>query len=296
MARRSRNIILSLDGERAKRGIELDGLERFIEAFRSALRDFERSATAREYQIGRGGHPDARSMAATNFRLVGFRKGSAILELEEPPLADEKALQIPTDGTATQNLKNLLDGIEAGTLDAAVVDDLEEARRAIGDDGWFDVKVPKRRKRGVVDATTITRLRKTSQVKRSPSETTVFGRLHLIETETPRVEIRATDGYNWACTYPETLEPTILGLIKRQVRATGLGVRERANRGTLEIAEIEPLPEFEQTPLFSPRPVPTDELEREQRIEGPQGLGSLSLEELPNDEAIDRYLAAILED
>jgi hypothetical protein len=236
-------------------------------------------------------------MAATSFRLVGFRRGSAILELEEPAPVDEKSLQIPTGGSATQNLKNLLDSLEAGTLDPAVVDDLETARRAIGDDGRFEVKVPTRRKRGVVDAPTITKLREANRVKPSPSDTTVFGRLHLIEIEgNPRVEVRGTDGYNWTCSYQPELEPQILRLIKKQVRAEGQGVRERANRGTLHIEAIDALPEYEQTPLFSPQLVPTSELERGQGIEGPQGFGALSIEDLPDDDAIDRYLAVILED
>jgi hypothetical protein len=295
VAQRTQTVILDLEGERATHGIELDGLERFIEHFRAALRDFERSATDREHQIGRGGHPDAVSMAATSFRLVGFRRGSAVLELEEPALMDEEALQIPTDGPATQNLKNLLDSIDAGTLDPVVVDDLEAA--AIGDNGSFAVTVPARHQRGVVDAATITKLRAANRVKPSPSEVTVFGRLHLIETEgTPRVEVRATDGYNWTCPYPAEIEPEVLRLIKKQVRAAGLGVRERANRGTLQIDEIEGLPEYEQTPLFSPQPQPVSELERGQGIERPQGLGALSLENLPDDDAINRYLAIILED
>lgn len=299
MARRkTKTIVLNLEGERATRGIELDSLERFIEGFRAALRDFERSASAREYQIGRVGHPDARAIAASSFRLVGYKRGSAILEVEEvAPEADGKALQIPTDGTATQNLKNLLDQMDAGTLDPAVVEDLDEARRAIGDDGRFGVKVPARRKRGVVDATTITRLREAPVLKPSPSEMTVFGRLHLIETEgNPRVEIRGTDGYNWSCSYPEQLEPQVLRLIKKQVQAKGHGVRERANRGSLHIDEIEPLPEYEQTPLFSFHAVPTGELEREQGIEGPQGLQALTIADLPDDEDIDRFLAIMLED
>lgn len=300
MARhKTKTVKLNLKGERAKRGIELDSLERFIERFRAALRDFERSATAREYQIRRGGHPDARSMAASSFRLVGYKIGSAILELEEAPaVPEEKTLQLPTEGLATQNLKHLLDSIDGGAvLDPVVIEELDEARRAIGEDGRFEVKVPTRRKAGVIDALTITKLRETTVVEPLPTELSVYGRLHLIATEgTPRVEIRATDGYNWSCTYPPELEAQVLGLIKKQVYARGSGIKERANRGTLRLTEIQPLPEFEQTPLFSAKPVSASELERDQGIEGPQGLQSLSITDLPDDEDIDRYLSIILEE
>ena len=294
---RKKVIRLDLEGERAKRGVELDSLERFIEALRTALRDFERSATSREYQIRRGGHPDARSMAVANFRLVGYKTGSAILEIEELlPQVDERSLQIPTEGAATQNVKNLLDAIDAGTLDPAVIDDLDEARRALGDDGAFGIKVPARRKRGLIDARRIQKLRQARAAQPEATHVTVFGRLHLIATEgTPRVEIRAADGYNWSCTFPPELEPQVLRLIKRQVRAEGSGYRERANRGVLRLEHIEPLPQYEQTALFSFTVVPATELEQSQGIQGPQGLSTLGIEDLPDDDAIDRYLAEMLQ-
>ncbi len=237
-------------------------------------------------------------MAATSFRLVGYKVGSAILEVEEAvPDTDENALKIATEGPAIQNMKSLLDAIEAGALDPAVVDDLEEALRAIGEDGRFTIKAPARRKRGVVNAATITRLRRANAVEPDPRYMVVFGRLHLIATEgTPRVEIRATDGYNWHCVYPRELEPQVVQLVTRQVQAKGWGIRERANRGRLRLESVEGLPQYERTPLFSFVPVPTVDLEREQGIVGPQGLAALSIADLPDDEGIDRYLASILED
>ena len=235
-------------------------------------------------------------MAATNFRLVGYRTGSAVLELQEAPPNADDTLTIPTVGAATQNIANLLDSLEQGDLDPAVIDDLDETRRAIGEDGSFRITVTGRRKRGLVNEATITRLRKKHTDQQVPMHVTVFGRLHLIATEGPRVEIRGTDNYNWSCTYPPELEPKILGLIKRQVRAEGLGVRDRANRGTLQIEQIEQLPQYEQTPLFSGAAVPVDELEREQGITKPQGLSALSIADLPDSDEIDRYLAAILDE
>lgn len=295
MAPRPGEITLNLQGERAMRGIELDSLERFIDKFRAALRDFERADSARAHQIRRGGHPDARSIAATSFRLIGYKTGSAVLKLEEvAPDVDDPALRMPTDGLATQNLRSLLDSLESCDLDRAVIDDLDEARRSLGEDGSFAVKVPHRRKTGRINAKTIDRLRTTSSGRVQPVEVTVFGRLHLIATEgTPRVEIRATDGYNWTCSYPPELESKILGLIKRQVRAHGMGVRERANRATLRIDEISPLPHYDQTPLFSLDTVPAEELERDQGIAGPQGLSSLAIADLPDDEEIDKYLVLL---
>jgi hypothetical protein len=292
-------VTLNLTGERARRGVELeDSLERFIEKFRAALRDFERSDTSREYQVGRGGRPDARSIAATSFRLVGYELGSASLRLEEvAPEEDGKPLRIAADGTATQNLRSLLDSIDECAVDPAVIDDLDEARRSLGDDGSFEVKVPARRKLARIDARTIKRLRTARPEEPGLTEMTVYGRLHLISTEgTPRLEIRGTDGYNWSCSYPDELESEVLRLIKQLVVAQGVGRRERANRGMLGITEISPLPEYDQTRLFSFTKVPAEELERTQGIAGPQGLESLGIADLPDDEEVERYLALMLEE
>jgi hypothetical protein len=297
--RRQKTITLTLEGERAKNGIELNSLERFIDAFRDALRDFERSETAREYQIGRGGHPDARSLAATSFRLVGYKRGSAILDLEEAaPRDDDKALPFPTEGIATQNLTNLLDSIDsARPLDPAVIDDLDEAVRALGEDGSFRVKLPARKKKGRVDTRTIAKLRKATRAQPVSSHRTVYGRLHLIEVEgsSPRIEIRATDGYNWSGSYPRELEPMVVRLVGKQVRASGYGTKERANRGSLELEAIEPLPQYEQTPLFTFGQVPASKLEQEQGITGPQGLAAVAIAGLPDDQELDRYLELTLE-
>jgi hypothetical protein len=291
-------VTLELHGAHATGGIELDSLERFIDKFRDALRDFERSSSARGHEVKRGGHPDARSIAATSFRLVGYRVGSAVLELADAAIPPEtESLPIAAPGAATQNLDALMDGIDDGDLEPAVVDSLDEARRALGEDGRFSLRLAKRKRVAHVDSRTIRRLREAKHELPAPVTVTVFGRLHLISTEAPRprVEIRATDNYNWVCLYDVDMEAKVLPLISKRVWARGLGTRERANRGTLKLSDIGALPEYEATPLFTYEAVPTEDLEREQGLPGPQGLGALGIADEADDD-LDRFLAVMLED
>jgi hypothetical protein len=291
----SKTVRLELRGENAQQGIELDSLERFIDKFRDALRDFERSASAREHLIGRGGHPDARSMAATRFRLVGYKIGSAILDLADPIIESETdALDTDAEGPATQNLRSLLDSLDAGDLDSVVVDALDEARRTLGEHGRFDVKVAKRHQVTHIDTNSISRLRARCLTSPSPQPVTVFGRLHLIASEGNRVEIRATDHYNWKCSYDPKLEEKVIPLITKRVWATGLGTRERANRGALTLEDIGALPEYEMTSLFTDEVVSTEDLQAEQGVDGPQGIAALGVPDIPQDE-LDRFLAIVLE-
>lgn len=285
---------IELQGARTQGGIELDSLEKFIDKFRDALRDFERSASGRGDPVGRGGHPDARSIAATRFKIASYRLGSAIFELVEPISTDIAAtLPFDTEGPATRNLTAFLDSIESGELDPMVVDKLDEARRALGDHGRISVRVP-RRQTCCVDDKTIKRLRSAHRPPAKPEPVMVYGRLHLIASEGNRVEIRATDHYNWHCSYDDELEDRVLPLITKRVWARGLGARERANRGSLVIEDLGVLPEYERTPLFSDEPVPLNDLLDEQGITGPQGLAAVGISDMSNDE-VDRFLAVMLE-
>jgi len=82
-------ITLELHGSKAEGGVELDGLEGFIDQFRRALREFERTLSAREHEVGRTGQPGGRTRAATGFRLVHFRvENPGVAELEPLELTD----------------------------------------------------------------------------------------------------------------------------------------------------------------------------------------------------------------
>lgn len=289
-------IVLDLHGTKAPRGVDLDGLQGFIKHFRAALRDYDRSASARDHEVGRGGQPGARSKAVTAFRVVRLSIGSAVMELQEvSDLSD--GLPLPIDGTATANLFGFLDAIEREELDPGVVDSLEAARRALGADGSFGVEPEGRRAKVTIDAPCIERIRNAVSVEPQSHPVTVSGRLHLIEVEEPfRVEIRATDGVNWTCTYDDDLEPVVLSLVKNVVWARGVGRRLKGNRGSMELREIRDLPRFEQSPLFTEKRVPDDELDRSQGVVAPQGLRAVQDDEAVDDEASRAFLDFILED
>jgi hypothetical protein len=63
----------------------------------------------------------------------------------------------------------------------------------------------------------------------------------------------------------------------------------------MELRDLGPLPEHEQTDLFSMALIPAEELEKAQGITGPQGL-KVEPSEQPDEDAADRYLAIMLED
>jgi len=56
-------VVLDLHGTRALAGVEIDALEGFLRHFRTALREYDR--WCRGTLARRGGHPDARDLAAT---------------------------------------------------------------------------------------------------------------------------------------------------------------------------------------------------------------------------------------
>jgi hypothetical protein len=124
--------------------------------------------------------------------------------------------------------------------------------------------------------------------------TQVSGRLHMVDVDPYRVGIRTSTGFDWLCRFPEELEDRILGLIKRNVTASGAGVRTSAARGEFEIHAIEPLEEYEQTELFSLERRPLDELLAGHGIE-PQGWDFFADPDWEDDESSARYLAAVLE-
>jgi hypothetical protein len=289
-------ITIDLHGSKAQRGVELDGLQSFLRHFRAALRDYERSSSQREHEVGRGGHPDARARAVTRFRLIGFSTGSGIAVLDEVEEPDGE-LSLPVAGAATANLNAFLDAVQSGELDPGVIDSLDAARQALGRDGSFGVRVKGRERHIVVDAERVERLRGVAALEPQAHDVTVTGRLHLVEIEEPyRVEIRASDGVNWHCTYSDDLGAGVLALVGEVVLGSGVGRRLRGSRGSMELREIAPLPRHEQSPLFSYERVPERALEEDQGIHRPQGLAAVEGHEAPDDEGTRRFLAVMLED
>jgi hypothetical protein len=64
----------------------------------------------------------------------------------------------------------------------------------------------------------------------------------------------------------------------------------------MELREIEPLPKYEQTPLFTREAIPTGELERAQGVTRSQGLAALQDPEWVDDDASREYLSIVLDD
>ena len=299
MATQDQRIVLTLCGERATRGVPLDGLETFIDEFRRALREFERTLSAREHEVGRMGQPGTRSKAATGFRLVHFKTGSGIAELEPLELDSADEQLAPTEPTSNRNLRLLLEAVrERRPMSPRVVDALDGARKALGRDGSIGVEFASQKGTTFyVDKQQIERLEAAASFESDPKEITVSGRLHLIEVEQPgKVEIRAGDGVNWTATYEDSLKPTVLRLVDSVVRANGVGTRTAHNRGQMELRGLEVLPKFEQTDLFTREQIPTADLERQQGITRPQGLAAFQIPDWVDDDASRDYLAMVLDE
>ncbi len=291
-------VVLDLHGERARRGVDIDALETFLVHFRSALREYERAsqgAIARK-----GGRSFAREAAASAFRLVKFRTGSGIAELEPSIAGDDARPDMMLDDTgealAVTTLGGLLGAVDAEErLPDPVVEALGSARRAMGDDGSFGVKITGKRRveRVLIDATRMRRLQR-PEPDSTEMPVSVTGRLHMIEANPPnrRVGVRAQDGINWTCTYPDHLHPVVTKLIERLVRLSGTGRRLTAATGRLDIERLDPIPEQAQDALFSRETVPEAQLRVEQEIEKPQGLRALVDEHWEDDDAARRFLEA----
>lgn len=292
--------MLDLHGPRALRGIDLDALESFIEHFRRALREFDRES--RHDIVGRGGHPDSRSAAATSFRLVSFEVGSAIVTLEPvspPPGEDQEELPLTQDQhLASQVLDGLLDAVEESRVSPVVAESLSGACRAIGKEASFGVRMSRRQRRVIISEQGLSNASGADLDDAEPRRLTLTGRLHLIEIEEAgrRVGVRAQDGVDWTCTYEDPLEPQVRTLLDSLVRITGEGRRVTPATGRLAAETIEPLAEHEQGGLFSVEPVALADLQSEQGVTSPQGLGALTDPEWVDDDAARRFLAATLSD
>jgi hypothetical protein len=296
VATSDQRIVLELHGSKARRGVELDGLEGFIEHFRRALREFERSLSAHDEEIGRSGQPGTRTRRTTGFRLVEFKTGSGLATIEPSDVAGDEDRLLEQEPPSLRNLRLLMDSIkESKPLSPPVIQSLDGACKALGDEGHFGTRRPTEEKVPFfVDEETLQKLEAAVDPDPPARDVTVHGRLHLLEFEQPmRAEVRAADGVNWACTYDEELEPRVVGLAKSNVRAVGVGRRVGPKSGTMQLQRIDPLPETEQTSLFTVETIPTRELQKEQGVVQPQGLATLQDPDWVDDEASREYLAIL---
>ena len=285
--------VVELAGSRARNGIGLFDLESFIDAFLRGLRAFDRS---RRLEPGlRAGHPTKRDELVTAFQLVRLEPGSAVLHLEAapPPIDAADAAMFPDPASlATGNLAALLSEVEGkGQFDSDVAEALGAARRALGRDGQITVR--RGQSRVVIDERTEERLSRRTR-SQGASKVSISGRLHAIDLEPDRVGIRATDGVDWSCRYPEELEEEVAHMLGENVWARGVGQKTGAGRGTLDLEELQAVGPFEQTELFTWERVPLDALLAEQGIRGPTAPEALALPGDVTDEQLDTYLAELL--
>ncbi|HEX6703070.1 MAG TPA: hypothetical protein VF101_20260 [Gaiellaceae bacterium] len=279
-------------------GLALSNLESFVDNLRRALREFHRQRRAERTR--RGGHPTGTEELATAFRLVEFHEGSAIMTLI-PDVEDAEETAPPigkVEPLAIENLHALLDAVEVDdqVVDPAVTDAIESARRALGHDGTIAVKLNGRPKprRVVIDRERVESLERRVE-RRPPQRLRISGRLHMIDLEPDRVGIRAANGVDWTCSYPHELEEKVRALVGKNVWARGVGSELGGAKGSLTIAEIDAVGEYEQTRLFTFERVPLDDLMAEQGIRGPQGTISIVPPEV-TDEEFERFLEATLDE
>jgi len=288
-------ITLTLKGENAQSGISLDAFDGFITHFTNALRYHYRASKAEPTR--KPGHPFSKEQFTTAFRLVEFRVGSAIAVLD-PPLVEgvpDSLLDSDVPTLAWTNVDDLLATAADGTcLDDDVVSELMAATRSLGKDGSFAVDY---RSRGVSRAHTfhlpgLERLRAPRSVD-APHPQTITGNLHAIDLEPGHVAVRTASGMDWRCSYPDAIEQHVLALVGLRVWARGIGRATSTRAGSLDVAEIHPVVEYEQTALFTGSPVPLAELMTQQAVQGPQGLRALSDPDWELDDQSEQFLEAI---
>lgn len=277
-------------------GVSLSDFESFIEHFLRALREFDRSI--RHEPQKKPGRPERRAKLITAFRLIRFEPGSGVATIE--PVVDEETDDPPLFADVPPSLSNLrllTAAIEEGQpLSEDVIDALDRARRAAGEDGSIGLLVPGDGVRETrIDRRVIESLPKTS-APIAAEVTSVSGRLHLVDLEPDRIAIRTSDGVEWVCSYPEALEQKILRLIGEIVWVTGSGRLSTPKKGTMQLDGIAPVFSGEQTALFTRGPVPMGELLARGGIEGPQGLEALADDEWIGDDADEAYIAALFDD
>ncbi|MHB1538355.1 MAG: hypothetical protein ACYCUM_06960 [Solirubrobacteraceae bacterium] len=289
-----KQITLTIEGERAQRGVNLSDFENFIESFLGALRDYDR---ARRGELTRKpGRLERRAQAVTAFSLVRFEPGSGIATIEVERLAEPEDEELPLDEVpvALENLRALADDLDRATeLPRDVTSALQAACRAVGQDGSIRIDFPQsiRAEPARIDLPSLARFDGLSAPVEERTQS-VSGRLHILDIEPDRLAIRTASGIDWTCAYPAELESKITQLIDSSVWAEGAGHMTGSQRGSMTIARIEPVEQGAQSPLFTDEPIADAMLLASQGIAGPQGLAQLADPEW--DDATDSaYLAAL---
>lgn len=295
------SITLRLQGTRAKRGVALSDFETFIESFITALRDFDRDK--RGAPTRKSGHPEARAEAVAAFRLIGFRDGSAIATIEPEVKGAEDEMERMVDAEPIQitNLCSLLSSVEKEEpLPESVIEALEKAVRTAGDDGTLSVEFggsshnESRRRPVMIDTARIGRIRAARKAPAPKPVTSISGRLHQVDFEPDKLAIRASDGVDWICSFPQELEQQVAVLVNRLVWASGEGTVPSPQRATMNLSAIKPIEQGLQTGLFSGEPISDEHLAAAQGITAPQGLDTVGIEQWTD--ADDVYLAALTDD
>ncbi len=293
------SIEIRIEGVKAKAGVVLADFESFIDNFLSALRDYDRDQ--RGAPTKKAGHPEARAAAVTSFRLVAFRQGSGIATIEpEVGEVDEQAGQmIEGEPIQMSNLRSLLSSIENGSeLSESVAESLERARRSVGDDGSVAIDFPgnvepdNSPRTILIDAARLEQIPRTRLIQVSQGVDSISGRLHKVDFEPDSLAIRTSDGVDWSCRFPETLESEVEALVNRLVWVSGIGQLLSPKKGTMELESIRPIEHGTQTSLFAAgQGVSVEELAKAQKIQGPQGLNAVGLPDWTD--ADDAYLEAL---
>ncbi|MHB1538383.1 MAG: hypothetical protein ACYCUM_07460 [Solirubrobacteraceae bacterium] len=90
-----KRVTLTIEGERAQRGVSLSDFECFIENFLGALRDYDRAR--RGEMTRKPGRLERRAQAVIAFSLVRFEPGSGIATIEAERLAEPNDEELPLE-------------------------------------------------------------------------------------------------------------------------------------------------------------------------------------------------------
>jgi hypothetical protein len=173
-------VILTLTGERAQRGLALADLESFVDAFSRALRDYDRAQRGEERR--KAGHPERRAAASAAIRLVRLEPGSAVVTLVADHVENaDNRLELDDAPLALTTLAALVaDVVAQHAIPDDVLDDLDRARRSCGDDGAIGLELPPRiatPRQVTIDRDAIERLKRPRPADRS-EVSSISGRLY----------------------------------------------------------------------------------------------------------------------
>ncbi len=291
-----KEIRLRLEGANATRGITWSALEGFLEHFSRALVATHRDVRGAE--LVRSGSPDKLDAAATALRIVRLEPGSAVLDVEPIPVADDGGLAEDVPTLAESALERLMGAVGGGeTLPLPIVESLEAARSQCGADGRFTVSAKDGEHQTVFDRSSIQAL--------WPSETTghaedatvdsLVGRLIRLSETPEQVLIREQDGIEWICHFDQSVAEQLGPLWRQTVLVEGSGDVGSGHKPRFQIERIRrAVPSEEQTELFTVSQVPTADVVSRYGIVSAQDPDDLSPDDSVDEESEDRFLNTIL--